>query len=229
MNTLVNVARYHLVDRLQYVGLPVGITLFAFLVNLAVFSVLPTEQAENYTGGLSTLYVFMFVCGTLSMTKSLPFGLALGMSRRSYYLGTVLLVLGLSALYSAGVAIFQAIEAGTGGWGLSLNFFRVPWLLDGSWYTTLLTSFVLLVLMFVYGMWYGLVYRRWAVPGVVVFAAAQVLLLLGAVFLLTWTDSWPRLGHFFTSLTVTGMSAVLALTACVAALGGFATLRRITV
>lgn len=65
-------------------------------------------------------------------------------------------MLGLSAPYSAGIAIFQAIEAGTGGWGVNLNFFRVPWLLNGSWYTTLLTSFVLLVLMFVYSMWYGL-------------------------------------------------------------------------
>ncbi len=228
MNTLINVARYHLVDRLQYVLLPIGITLFAFAVNLAIFAMLQ-EDHQNYSGGLFTLFVFMFVCGNLSMTKSLPFGLALGLSRRSYYLGTILLVGGLSAAYAAGITVFQAIEAGTGGWGFNLNFFRVPWLLNDSWYLTLLTSFVLLVLMFVYGMWYGLVYRRWAVLGLVVFVAAQVLVLLSALVLLTWTDSWPRLGRFFTSLTAAGLSGVLAVLIVLAAAGGFTTLRRITV
>lgn len=228
MNTLVKVARYHLVDRLQFLVLPVGVTLFAFGVNLALFMALQENQ-ENYSGGLFTLFVFMLVCGALSMTKSLPFGLALGVSRRSYYLGTVLLVAGLSALYSVGITLFQVIEKATDGWGLGLNYFRVPWLLDGPWYLTLLTSFVLLTLMFVYGMWYGLIYRRASVLGVVVFAAAQVLVLLGIVLVLSWTDSWSQIGRFFGSLTVGGMTGVLAVLVSVAAGGGFATMRRVTV
>ncbi|WP_037311486.1 hypothetical protein [Amycolatopsis orientalis] len=229
MNTLIKVARYHLVDRIQFVVLPIGVTFFAFFVNLAIFSLLPETPEENYSGGLATMYVFMLVCGALSMTKSLPFGLALGVSRRSYYLGTVLLITGLSALYSVGIAVFQAIEEGTGGWGLGLHYFRVPWLLDGSWYLTLLTSFVLLALMFVYGMWYGLIYRRAAVVGVVLFSAAQVLVALGGVLVLSWTDSWSKLGAFFSTLTVGGMTGVLALLVCVAGAGGFATMRRVTV
>ncbi|WP_410659752.1 ABC transporter permease [Amycolatopsis sp. lyj-112] len=229
MNTLVKVARYHLVDRLQFLVLPVGVTLFAFGVNLAIFALIPETPEENYSGGLFTLFVFMLVCGALSMTKSLPFGLALGVSRRSYYLGTVLLVGGLSALYSVGIVVFQVIEKATGGWGLGLNYFRVPWLLDGPWYQTLLTSFVFLTLMFVYGMWYGLIYRRASVLGVVVFAAAQALVLLGGVLLLSWTDAWSKVGTFFSTLTVGGITGVLAVLVCVAAGGGFATMRRVTV
>ncbi len=228
MNTLVNVARYHLVDRLQFLVLPVGVTFFAFVVNLAIFATLQ-EDHENYSGGLFTLFVFMLVSGAVSMTKSLPFGLALGVSRRSYYLGTVLLVAGLSAVYSVGILVLQAIEGVTGGWGLKLNYFRVPWLLDGPWYLTLLTSFVLLTLMFMYGMWYGLIYRRAAVLGVVLFSAAQVLVLLGALLVLTWTDSWSKLGTFFGTLTVGGITGILAVLVCVAAAGGFTTMRRVTV
>ena len=37
-----NVARYHLVDRLTYVALPWGIMAFSFLVNLVIATVLPT-------------------------------------------------------------------------------------------------------------------------------------------------------------------------------------------
>ena len=229
MNTLVKVARYHLVDRLQFLILPVGVTLFAFGVNLAIFSVIPETPEENYSGGLFTLFVFMLVCGALSMTKSLPFGLALGVSRRSYYLGTVLLVAGLSALYAVGIVVLQMTEKATGGWGLGLNYFRVPWILDGSWYLNLLTAFVFLTLMFVYGMWYGLIYRRASVLGVVLFAAAQALVLLGGVLLLSWTDSWSKLGTFFSTLTVGGVTGILAILVGVAAAGGFATMRRVTV
>jgi hypothetical protein len=60
-----------------------------------------------------------------------------------------------------------------------VHFFRVPWIMDGPWYQAWLTSFVLLVLFFLYGMWYGLVYRRWNVPGLLAFIAAQVLAALG--------------------------------------------------
>jgi hypothetical protein len=73
MNTLVNVARYHLVDRLTDVALPWGIMAFSFLVNLVIATVLPSPQGD-YTGGLVTIYAFLLICGALSMTRSLPFG-----------------------------------------------------------------------------------------------------------------------------------------------------------
>jgi hypothetical protein len=54
----------------------------------------------------------------------------------------------------------QVAERATCGWGLHLGFFRVPYILDGLRYLTLLTSLVALTLLFVYGMWFGFVHRR---------------------------------------------------------------------
>ena len=51
----------------------------------------------------------------------------LGVSRRTYYLGTALLVAALGDVYGPGLTVLQAVERATGGWGLSLHFFRVPW------------------------------------------------------------------------------------------------------
>ena len=135
-----------------------------------------------YTGGLMSIYVFMFICGALSMTRSLPFGLMMGASRRTYYPGTTLLVLTLGVVYGLGLTLLQLVERATSGWGLRLHYFRVPWIMDGPWYQTWLTSFVLLVLFVLYGMWYGLVFRRWSVPGLAAFVAAQIL-----VALLSWS------------------------------------------
>jgi len=229
MNTLIKVARYHLLDRLQYVLLPCGITAFAFLVNLVVYAVIPASDGGNYTGGLVTLFVFLFIPGVLSVTRALPFGFALGLSRRSYFLGTLVLMLALAVVYALGLTVLQAIERITGGWGMDLHFFRVPWIFDGAWYLTWLTAFVLLVLVFVYGMWCGLVYRRWNVVGLVAFVAAQVLVLLAGAVAITWTHAWPGVGDFFTTLSVLGFTGVLAVLVAALALGGFTTMRRVTV
>src|SRR5262249_52437448 len=187
-------------DRVTYLALPLGIMAFSFLVNLVIAAGLPSPQGD-YTGGLVTIYVFLLVCGALSMTRSLPFGLMLGISRRTYYLGTALLIVALGVVYGLGLTVLQAVERATGGWGTGLHFFRVAWIMDGPWYQTWLTSFVLLVLFFWYGMWYGLVYRRWNVVGLVAFIAAQVLVVLAVVVAVSTTGNWADVGHFFTPLT----------------------------
>ena len=229
MSTLVNVARYHTVDRLIYVGLPWGILAFSFLVNIVLAALVPIPTDGYYTGGLLTIYIFLFFCGALSMTRSLPFGLMLGVSRRSYYLGTALLMVALGVVYGLGLTVLQAVERATGGWGLMVHFFRVPWIMDGPWYQTWLTSFVLLVLFFLYGMWYGLVFRRWNVAGLVVFIAAQVLVVLAAIVPVSMTHSWAAVWQFFGAVAVPTLTGVLAALAVALGLGGYTTIRRVTI
>lgn len=229
MNTLVRVARYHLVDRMTYVAVPWAILAFSFLINLAIAAMAPRPPGGIPSGGLVTIYVFLLICGVLSMTRELPFGLMLGVSRRSYYLGTALLVLALGLAYGLALAALQAIERASGGWGLSLHYFQVKWIMDGPWYQTWVTSFVLLVLFFLYGMWYGLVYRRWNLFGLLTFAAAQVLAALAIAAAVTLTHSWAAFWHFFTTVQAPALAGVLAALAIALGLGGFCTIRRVTI
>jgi hypothetical protein len=229
MKTLVNVARYHLVDRVTYLALPWGIMAFSFLVNVVIDSLVPPAPHGYYTGGLVTIYVFLLICGALSMTRALPFGLMLGVSRRTYYLGTALLVAVLGVVYGLGLTVLQVVERASGGWGLRLHFFRIPWIMDGPWYETWLTSFVLLVLFFLYGMWYGLVFRRWGLVGLVAFIAAQILVALLVVVAVSLTHDWSAFGHFFTTVTALALTGVLAVVAAAMGLGGLTTIRRVTV
>ena len=64
MKTLVNVARYHLVNRIAYVALPWAILAFSFLVNLAIAAMAPQPPGGMYTGGLvrSTFSCSSAVC-----------------------------------------------------------------------------------------------------------------------------------------------------------------------
>ena len=54
--------------------------------------------------------------------------------------------------------------------------------MNGPWYATWLTSFVGLSALFVYGMWYGIVNRRWGTLGLLAFVAVQVLVALAVTF-----------------------------------------------
>ena len=229
MTTLQKVARYHLVDRITYVALPWGTMAFSFVVNLVIAAQVAPDVNSYYTGGLLSIYVFLLICGALSMSRSLPFAFMLGVSRRSYYLGTALLVVTLGAVYGLALAVLQVIERATDGWGVDMHFFRIPGILDGPWYETWLTSFVLLVLFFLYGMWYGLVYRRWSLPGLVAFIAAQILLVLAVVVAISITDSWHVLGDFFGNATALALTGLLAAITVTMGVGGFTTLRKVTI
>ncbi len=244
MRTWRDVARYHLVLPWQALGLPWAILAFSFVVNLVIFAFVPqghhqaltghglvqvANTTPNYTGGVASIYVFFLVIGVNSIGRSLPFGLALGVSRRSFYTGTALLGVALALVDGLALTALQAIERATDGWGVHMHFFQVPYILDGPWYLTWLTSFVGLALLFVWGMWFGIVYRRWSLFGSVTFIAAQVTVVVAAVLIAVWTDAWSSVGHFFTGLTAAGLTGLLAVLAALLLAGGHATIRRATV
>jgi hypothetical protein len=229
-STVVKVARYHLVDRFSYTAFPWLILVFDFAVLLTITASMPPAPGHfSSSGALGAIFIFFFFLGVLSMIRSLPFAFAIGVSRRCYYAGTVLLAVVLGAVYGLALAVLQVIERATDGWGLGMHFFQVAYILDGPWYLTWLTSFTGLALLFVYGMWFGLVYRRWNIIGVSAFGAAQVTVVAAAVVVAARADAWPTLGRFFTTLTAAGLTGLLAALAIVLLTGGYATMRRVTV
>lgn len=227
---ILNVARLHLVDRFSYTWLVWGILAFTFVVNYAIFAMIgPTEADGSYTYALVSLYIFMALIGVQAATKVLPFAFTLGVSRRTYFLGTVALVISLCALYSIVLTALWGLELATGGWGIDMHFFQVPWLLWGPWYQVLITNFVLLSLVFLIGLLYGLIYRRFGLIGTIVFSAVLTLGIVGAVLVVTWQRWWPQVGHFLANLDLVGATGILAVVALLVAFCGYATIRRITV
>ncbi|MGD0557564.1 MAG: hypothetical protein ABSA93_21615 [Streptosporangiaceae bacterium] len=244
MNALINVARYHLVNRVNYLAIPWLWLGFAFVADLVIFAMIPVShhlvptahgivQVQNtsgrYAGGLAAIVLIFLVLGVQSVSKSLPFALALGVSRRTYYTGTALLAVTLAVGYGLVLTAAQAIERATNGWGLSTHIFRVPYILNGPWYLTWLTTSVVLALLFVYGMWIGIIYKRWNLIGVLTFVAAEVIVLLVPALLISWSHSWAGIGHFFTALSAAGLTGVLAALAAALLAGGYATIRRVTI
>jgi hypothetical protein len=225
--TWVNVARYHLLDKATWV-VPWVVLSFAFLVSIVIFAAVPYSPSAQ-DGAVVIIFIFSFIYGLLSVVQRLPFGLALGVSRRAYYVGTAFMAVALSVVYGFVLVLLQALERLTGGWGVRMRFFRVFWILDGPWYLTWFTSFVGLTLFAVYGMWVGFVYRRWNLVGVWAFVAAHVLVLTAAALIVTWADAWSHVGRFFTDLTAAGLAGILVAVVLALLGGGALTMRRVTV
>ena len=188
-----------------------------------------TQPSGNYTGALVTIYIFMAIIGVQAATKFLPFAFTLGVSRRTYFLGTVGLVIGLCVMYSGILTLLWWIEGLTNGWGLQLHFFRVPWILDGPWYQIWFTNFALLALVFLLGLWLGLIYRRFGLTGSVAAYAILSLIVVAAALLITWRQAWPAFGRFVADLNILSASWLVVLVGVLVAAGGYLTIRRITV
>jgi hypothetical protein len=227
VNTWVKVARYNLMQRANYLVLP-WILPFSFAVGAVTAGRVRGHDASGY---LVSFFIFFAVQGMQTIGRSLPFGLTLGASRRLFYSGTALLGMALALVSGLVLTALQAIERATGGWGLSMHFFRVPYLLNGPWYTTWLTSAVGLFAVFVYGMWYGIVYSRWGMPGTVAFIAAQALVAAAWAVVASFEHwhVWSVAGGAFAGLTALGLTGVIAALAVLLLAGGRATIRRATV
>jgi hypothetical protein len=227
---VLTVARYLLLDRITYLVLPWAWSAFAFGLDVAIIELTPHgDGGDHWTGGLTAAFVVVFVLGVQAVARALPFGLALGVSRRTYFLGATALAVALAVCFGAVVAAGQAIERATGGWGIRMAYFRVTDVLDGAWWQSWLTASTAFLALFAYGMWYGLVHRRNGLPGTAVFAAAQgaVLALLAAI--VTWAHDWSRIGHFLAVDATDAIPAVLAGLAVLLLAGGLAAVRRLAV
>ncbi|HEX4216141.1 MAG TPA: ABC transporter permease [Candidatus Dormibacteraeota bacterium] len=229
MRNWITVARWHLVQPLLWLAVPWAVVALNLAVNVLDRAISRPGPSGGQTGSVATIFIIFLLFGVLSMVRSLPFALAMGISRRSYYGGTLLLAVSVALVDGLLLAILQAVERATGGWGVYLRFFRVEYLLQGPWYLTWLTSFVVLTLIFVYGMWFGLVHRRWNVTGLLGFVIGQVVLAAIVVQFVDLHTGWSGVGSFFTAVTVSGTTGLAAVVALVLIAGGYAVIRRASV
>ncbi|MGA2970215.1 MAG: ABC transporter permease [Acidimicrobiales bacterium] len=228
MTTWIKVARAHLVGAFNFFFYPWLILGLNFVI-ANVINAATGGPKNGHSGEVFAIYAAFLAMGVVTVVRWLPFQLSLGVSRRSYFMGVTLLALAISVIDGLVLTLLQGLESATNGWGDGLHFFRVPYLLNGAWYLTWLTSFVLLAVCFVWGMWFGIVYKRWNLFGLMAFIFVQIAALIVGTTIATTSHAWTSIGHFFTTLSVTGLTGLIALLGLFLFTGGLATIRRVTV
>jgi hypothetical protein len=56
-----------------------------------------------------------------------------------------------------------------------------------------------------------------------------ITVLFAGALIATWAGAWKSIGHFFTTLSASGLTGVLAALTAALLVGGFATIRRVAV
>lgn len=230
MKRSVQAMRLHLLTWHTLVAWPWGIVLAAFAVNLLIFGTIGDQgQDENTTGGLVSIYVVVFASSVQLIVQALPFALGISLTRRAFYLGTGMLVLAQALLFGAGLTLCRLLEDATGGWGMSLRFFGLPFAaLDNPVLQVVVFGAPFLLVGFA-GMLAGTVYQRWGTNGVFGMILGSIVGVGGLVALASWWELWGAVGNWFAAQsTVALLVGWPALLAAVLAGAGFVTIRRAT-
>lgn len=227
---LLTIIQLQLTNPMTLIGWPLIILGIIFLGNIALLTMIATATnggaQVTVNGGVGFIWIYTLVMAVQSVNQTFPLALGFGSTRRDYLLGTGALFVLLSAGYSALITGLAAVERATDYWGLGLGFFDTR---PGSPLSELFLIYVLILLLSSsIGAATAAVYVRWKALGMYVFWLGLVIVVLGAGFLVTWTDSWGAIGDFFATNGVLGSLAWSLILTAVSSIAAYAILRRAT-
>jgi hypothetical protein len=231
------VVRLNTVNKRIILWTPLLVMAFILLINVAIWVIMVASTSGSdrtqaldgtqFSGGGFFIFVFMLVVGVQIITATFPFALGLSATRRDFFLGTSLTFVLLAAGYAIGFGLLSLVEEATNGWFAGGHLFTSVYYGDNVGQRMLVVFFGLLFCFFV-GAVGGTLYMRWRTNGLLIGAAVLTVLLVGALAVVTFTKSWPRLGDAFASAGPVGIAAWLLIPAAVAAVVGYLALQKAT-
>lgn len=229
MDRVLVAARMQVVNPFLQIVLPWVVLVAVLVINIAVFLLIriSTGPIDVVVGSLMAIYITVFSTALQAVTQAFPFALGLSVTRREFYLGSTLLITVQAVLNGIVLALLVPLERVTGGWGVGLRFFDLPYVAQANPVAQVAVFVVPFVLVGLLGMFIGTVYLRWRQLGIYTAGLVVAVVGGGAAVLLTWTGSWPAVGRFLAGSSSVSMLAGWPLVvALLVGLGGFAALRR---
>ena len=226
MNRIVNVLRLHLKGWLFWFLVPLSIVLSSFVINLIIAAILG-GKTSIYTGGLSSIYIYMMVIGAVVVKDTFSFALGFSVRRRDYYLGTLIMAVAACAVLAFLLWLLSLVEAYLiPGWGVNLHFFHLPYLNDGPLAGQLWIYFVVMLCMFWLGAAPACVFQRFRSIGLYSLAAVMLLPATVVGFAATRFNWWGTIFGWFAHQSAFDLASWTLPIVAVCALASYAFLRR---
>jgi len=236
-----NVMRLHAANPFTLFVTPLLVLASIFAINWMIWWMVrsgsPTDAQSiddvstgfQFSGASLWIFFYMMVVAIMAMNLSFSFALGFGSTRRDFLLGTGLTFLALSAGYALVYILLALLEQATGGWGLGGAMFNSFYFgLDLPWWQRLFNVFALFAFFFGLGSTFGAMYVRWRARGLTLFFIVSALVLVGALALITLSESWPAVAAFFVALGFTGTYALGLGIGVVAGVAAYGILRKAT-
>ena len=228
MNRTLSVVRMQLINKQTYIWIPLIILGGAFLLAMAIYAILSSSGVEGpfYGGGAQAPLWYFGIVGIQALTLTFPFSQAMSVTRREFYLGTLLTAVLTSAILAGIAVVGGLIERATDGWGMNGWFFMVPWVWESGPLGALIFNFVAAMLFFIVGFWAATIYKRFgALWLTIVLAGVGALFVLG-LWVVGRLEAWGVIFEWFTAQGVVGLSLWGVVLGAVLAASAFLTLRR---
>lgn len=237
-NEIWRIVRLHAVNPSVFFGVPWIILGSAWAVTMVIALIIrgaagPGATADmtegmGYSWAVLSPQWYLVVVGVQAIAYTFSFALGFGATRRDFWLGTGLMFLLVSVEMSIAIATLVQVELATNGWGIGAAMFSSLWYGQEGWLVDFYTTFALQMLVLFIGAGATTVYMRWRARGMLIAALGAVVLLLGAIAIATFTDSWPSIFMWFGGIGIVGTFTVVLGLAAVCAVAGFLVIRRAT-
>lgn len=205
MRRTLNVVRLQLINRQTFIWVPLIILGGATLISVLIYAMIPTDTAKYGGGGQAPLWYF-FAIGISAMTLTFPFSQAMSVTRREFFLGTMLTAVLASALMGILFLIGGGIEVATNGYGVNGWVFYLPWLWEAGPLGAFVVYFTLALFFFVVGFTGATIYKSWGLMVLTISWIALALLLVGLVFLVTKLELWAQVWTGVVGLGALGLA-----------------------
>lgn len=224
------VVKLQFMNAQTFVWVPVVVLGGAWLVTLLIHWIISTSGVEGpmFSGGSQAPLWYFAVVGAQAMNLTYYFSRAMSLTRREFYLGS-LVAAAISAVGISTVFVLLGLfEQATDGYGINGYFAYLPWIWVEGPFAAGLTYFVLTMLAFILGFWFAIVNKRFGPLILTTVLIAIALLLLGGAALISLNGAWPEVWMWFVDTRSLGLT-LWALGLCaVLSIGSYLTLRRLT-
>ena len=231
LHRTLSVVRLQFMNSQTFLWVPVIVLGGVWALTLLIYWIISAAGAEGpmYSGGSQAPLWYFAVVGEQAMTLTFYYSQAMSLTRREFYLGSLL----AAAISAVGISlVFVAlglIEQATDGYGINGYFAYLPWIWEGGPLAAGLTYFVLTMLMFILGFWFAIVYKRYGAVILTTAILAIALVLLGGAALVSVNKAWPQVWMWFIETQSIGLTFWALGLSLVFAVGSYLTLRRLTV
>jgi hypothetical protein len=196
MSRTLNVVRMQFVNKQTYLWVPLIVLTGGLVLSLLIFAMIPWDGPKVSGGSQAPLWYFLVV-GVQSLTLTFPFSQAMSVTRREFYLGTLLAAMTTAGILSVLFVIGGLIEQATNGWGMNGYFFYLEPLWVGGPFAALLIYFVIAMLFFVSGFWSATIYKRFGAVWLTVVLVGIGLVLVGLFWLTGQLNAWEEVFAWF--------------------------------
>lgn len=230
MNRILKVVRMQLTNKQTFVWVPLIVLGGAFALNMAVYGILISAGVTGnfYSGAAQAPLWYFAVIGSQALIMTFPFSQAMSVTRREFFIGTMLTAVLTAVMLAVIFVVGGLIETATRGWGFNGYFFAVGVVWESGSVLAGLFYFVLAMLFFIAGFWGATILKRFGTLWLIVTLVAIAAVIVLALFAVTRMDAWPSVVDWFVSIGFGGVTLLVAGIAAVPAAIAFPTLRRAT-